>query len=112
LSFPKIQFAIPQQDAFVAARPIPFRLAVASRSALTASLLSSISIKLIKRITLNTSKYRNAYNVCIGSGNTGAIEQMDESRLRIMRGCVLGGKEGGEMSWSVVKDIYKVQVSF
>ncbi|KDQ20141.1 hypothetical protein BOTBODRAFT_41364 [Botryobasidium botryosum FD-172 SS1] len=92
------QLLLPYPTIYPAHRPIPIVVTLTSPSPVLLALLSNITLQLVVTTKMCTRGNTCARERVIGTGRVTASE---EHGLKLFRGAVSGGNEGGEMSWKI-----------
>lgn len=91
--------------------PIPFRINIISPAQLSPEdIRPNIQVKLIKVIAVTINKQRVRLDRLLGKGMIWNIESGEGSGVWEVTGSVKGGREGGEVSWSI-GDFAEIRVS-
>ncbi|KAG8851323.1 hypothetical protein FRB96_009388 [Tulasnella sp. 330] len=98
-----LQFGLPLPLSYTAGLPIPFRLnIVCPPASLTPeSIRSKVQVQLLKTVSVMINKQRVRMDRVMGTGMVWSIDTGDDSGVWEVTGSVKGGREGGEVSWSL-----------
>ncbi|CAE6539816.1 unnamed protein product [Rhizoctonia solani] len=106
-----IQFSLFKRPIHTPCTPLPFRLTLRS-SYPALVLLPHVTIQLIKRWVLiaDSLNTRVSREVVLGSGEIWRVEEIEEGKecVKIVSGCLGGGKPEAELSWCV-EGAFKVE---
>lgn len=101
------QFSLLKPLVYQARSPIPFSLTVSSTSPVLPDLiLSCAQVTLLRCTTIHASGQTYQHEEVIGTADFGKPESPSEAQsqskvVRVSNGCIEGGKEQGEIVWSV-----------
>ncbi|KIO21715.1 hypothetical protein M407DRAFT_28708 [Tulasnella calospora MUT 4182] len=114
-----VEFSLLKPLVYQARSPIPFSLTVSSTSPVLPDLiLSCAQVTLLRCTTIHASGQTYRHEEVIGTADFGKPESPTEAQsqskvVRVSNGCIEGGKEQGEIAWSVdgmVEVNYALQV--
>ncbi|KAG8997717.1 hypothetical protein FRB93_013957 [Tulasnella sp. JGI-2019a] len=98
-----LQFGLPLPLSYTAGLAIPFRLSIiCPPPSLTAEMLrSNVQVHLLKTVSVMINKQRVRMDRVMGQGSIWSIDTGGDSGIWELTGSVKGGREGGEVSWSI-----------
>jgi len=99
-----VQFGLPLPLSYTAGTAIPFRVEIVCPGSMSEeSLRTKLDVRLVKIVSVSVAvdRQRIRMDQTLGKGDIWKIDMGNGSGIWEITGSVKGGKEGGEVSWSI-----------